>query len=97
MSRRFLRSTITGLVTFTVVAMLTNVAWASTTKVAYSFTGDADGEYPSTDLVLDGAGNLFGTTVQGGQYSSGSVFELTPSGNTWTHTVLYSFTSGADG
>jgi uncharacterized repeat protein (TIGR03803 family) len=79
------------------VALLVNVAWASTTEVAYSFAGNSDGEYPSTDLVLDSAGNLFGTTVQGGDFGSGTVFELTPSGNGWTHTVLYSFTSGADG
>src|SRR2546428_7938584 len=67
---------------------------ASTTKVIYSFAGDEDGEYPDTELVRDGAGNLYGTTVQGGDFGSGTVFQLTPSG---THTVLYSFTSGADG
>jgi uncharacterized repeat protein (TIGR03803 family) len=67
---------------------------ASTTKVIYSFAGDEDGEYPDTELVRDGAGNLYGTTVQGGDFGSGTVFQLTPSG---AHTVLYSFTSGADG
>jgi uncharacterized repeat protein (TIGR03803 family) len=96
-SRPFTRVATTGLAIFSAVTLLANAAWASTTKVAYSFMGDEDGEYSSTDLVLDGAGNLYGTTVQGGQYSSGTVFELTRSGNTWTHTVLYSFTSGADG
>src|SRR5207253_11165898 len=67
---------------------------ASTTKVIYSFAGDEDGEYPDTDLVFDHAGNLYGTTVRGGDFSSGTVFQLTPTG---THTVLYSFTSGNDG
>src|SRR2546422_2257115 len=67
---------------------------ASSTKVVYSFAGDEDGEYPSTELVLDGTGNLYGTTVQGGDFGGGTVFQLTPSG---THTVLYSFKAGADG
>jgi uncharacterized repeat protein (TIGR03803 family) len=84
---------IAGLVVFAVVVLLANAALAGT-SVAYSFMGDEDGEYPSTDLVRDGAGNLYGTTVQGGDFGGGSVFQLSPSG---THTVLYSFTGGADG
>src|SRR5712692_11290768 len=86
------------------VAMQVSSAWATTvtkatgtTKVVYSFAGEDDGEYPSTELILDGAGNLYGTTVQGGDLGTGTVFELTPSGGAWTHTVLYSFTGGADG
>lgn len=70
---------------------------ASTTKVLYAFAGGNDGEYLDTDLVIDSAGNLYGSTVQGGTHSSGTVFELSPSGSGWTHTVLYSFTGGADG
>lgn len=83
------------LATFALLAMLVHGAAASsTTRVIYSFAGDEDGEYPSTELVRDGAGNLYGTTVQGGEFGGGTVFQLTPSG---THTVLYSFTGGADG
>jgi len=70
---------------------------ASTINVIYSFAGDEDGEYTDTDLVIDSAGNLYGTSVLGGAFGSGTVFQLTPSGNGWVHTVLYSFTSGADG
>jgi uncharacterized repeat protein (TIGR03803 family) len=69
---------------------------ASTTTVIYSFSGGADGEYLDTDLVVDTAGNLYGTTVQGGS-GSGTVFRLAPAGSGWTHTVLYPFTGGADG
>ena len=69
---------------------------ASTTTVVYAFSGGADGEYLDTDLVMDNAGNLYGTTVQGGS-GSGTVFQLAPSASGWTHTVLYSFTGGADG
>ena len=73
-------------------------ARAGTTSVIYSFEGGADGEYADTDLVRDASGNLFGTTVQGGDHGSGTVWELHPNGDgTWTHTVLYSFTGGVDG
>jgi uncharacterized repeat protein (TIGR03803 family) len=86
----------TGVLTiFTLAAVLAAGAGAtSSTKVIYSFAGDEDGEYPSTELVRDGVGNLYGTTVQGGDFGSGTVFQLSPSG---THTILYSFTSGNDG
>src|SRR6266566_10159907 len=67
------------------------------TNVIYSFAGDEDGEYADTDLAIDKAGNLYGTTVLGGDFGGGTVFQLSPSGNAWTHTVLYSFHGGADG
>ena len=96
--RRFSRSVIVGMAIFAIVALVANAALASGTTVAYSFAGDDDGEYPSTDLILDGAGNLYGTTVQGGDLGGGTVFQLSPSGRGgWIHTVLYSFTGGADG
>src|SRR5437762_11304718 len=67
------------------------------TNVIYSFAGDEDGEYADTDLAIDKAGNLYGTTVLGGDFGGGTVFQLSPSGNGWVHTVLYSFTGGLDG
>src|SRR6266550_670370 len=67
------------------------------TNVIYSFAGDEDGEYADTDLAIDKAGNLYGTTVLGGDFGGGTVFQLSPSGNDWVHTVLYSFTGGPDG
>ena len=82
------------LVVCAMVALLGNTASAAnTTKLIYSFAGGADGEYTDTELVTDSAGNLYGTSVQGG-YGSGTVFQVTPEG---VHTVLYSFTGGADG
>ncbi len=69
---------------------------ASTAVVLHSFD-DFDGAYPSTDLVRDAGGNLYGMTVLGGDFGSGTVFQLAPSGSGWTETVLHSFTSGADG
>jgi uncharacterized repeat protein (TIGR03803 family) len=79
------------------LALLLGIASASSTKVIYSFAGGNDGEYLDTDLVMDSAGNIYGSTVQGGDFSSGTVFQLSPSGAGWTHTVLYSFTGSTDG
>ena len=58
----------------------------------HSFSG-ADGAYPYAALILDGAGNLYGTTTQGGVHGGGTVFKLDSSG---TLATLHSF-SGADG
>ena len=63
----------------------------------HSFTGSPDAEYPSSDLVLDGEGNIYGMSVLGGQFGSGTVYRLSPATTGWQETVLYSFTSGADG
>jgi uncharacterized repeat protein (TIGR03803 family) len=72
------------------------IATATTTDVIFSFDED-DGEYADTDLETDSVGNIYGTTVLGGDFGGGTVFQLTPTGNGWVHTVLYSFTGGTDG
>jgi uncharacterized repeat protein (TIGR03803 family) len=68
---------------------------ASTEQVLYSFcalSGCTDGGQPAGGLIFDGAGNLYGATIDGGAYGYGTVFELTPAaGGGWTETVLYSF------
>ncbi len=70
--------------------------WTST--VLYNFTGSPDGCTPAGGLVLDQAGNLYGTTALGGTYfcdgltaGCGVVFELTRSKGGWTETVLHNF------
>jgi uncharacterized repeat protein (TIGR03803 family) len=70
------------------------VAPNGTETVLYSFTGGADGAYPFSPVVRDGAGNLYGTTSMGGSSNAGVVFKVDPGG---TETVLHSFTGGADG
>lgn len=65
-------------------------------QVLWGFSGGNDGgPYPS-EVIFDGAGNLYGTTV-GGAYSAGNVFEMTPSGQYWNESILYTFTGGSDG
>ena len=69
-----------------------------TYTVLYSFTGKADGYDPSSSVIFDAAGNLYGTTIEGGAFGDGTVFELSPNPDgTWTETVLYSFQGGLDG
>jgi uncharacterized repeat protein (TIGR03803 family) len=70
-------------------------AWTET--VLYSFTDAQDGGYPAGTLTRDSAGNLYGTTVAGGQRGYGVVFKLSPSSSGWQETVLYSFSGGHDG
>jgi uncharacterized repeat protein (TIGR03803 family) len=68
------------------------------TAVLYSFTGGLDGADPYyAGVIFDAAGNLYGTTVEGGTSNLGTVFELSPTGNGWTESVLYSFAGGKDG
>ncbi len=74
--------------------------WEET--VLYRFTGGADGSRPfSGDLVFDVAGDIFGSTSEGGANGCGDgcgvVFELTPSGTSWAESVLYAFKGGPDG
>src|SRR5262245_41909206 len=92
---RWSRPVTIGLALVATMALLLNAAWAST-SVVFSFAGDEDGEYPSTELVMDSAGNLYGTSVLGGDFGGGTVFELTKSGDTFTHTVLHSFAGGVN-
>jgi uncharacterized repeat protein (TIGR03803 family) len=69
---------------------------ASKEKVIYSFTGGADGAVPVSDLTIDSAGNLYGTTLYGGNLTAcssgcGTVFELEHTRTGWQEHVLYSF------
>jgi uncharacterized repeat protein (TIGR03803 family) len=67
--------------------------------VLYSFkANDVDGNTPYSGLVSDAAGNLYGTTFEGGTTEFyGTVFELTPGTSGWTESVLHNFVNGHDG
>jgi len=69
-----------------------NGSW--TEQVLYRFTGGADGNGPGGGLALDRTGNLYGTTIVGGNSGDGTIFELSP-GASWTFQSLYSFCSQA--
>src|ERR1017187_36689 len=61
--------------------------------VLHHFSGQPDGDTPSSALVMDKRGNLYGTTQYGGSSNLGTVFKLDSSGH---ETLLHSFT-GSDG
>ena len=68
---------------------LSNGAW--TANVLHSFTADHDGGWPASGVILDAAGNLYGTAVLGGQYGKGVIFELSSTGSGWTEQILHKF------
>jgi len=74
--------------------------------VLYAFTANnGDGEFPGSGLTFDSAGNLYGTTGNGGyfggichNYGCGTIFKLSPKRDgSWAETVLYRFKAEADG
>jgi uncharacterized repeat protein (TIGR03803 family) len=80
--------------------------WSHT--VLYNFTGyqaglpssNPDGAGPSSSLIFDNSGALYGTTQIGGTSGRGTVFKVTPpasAGGAWTETVLYTFMGSSDG
>jgi len=79
-----------------VVYELTRSGVGWTESILHGFTG-SDGYVPTSGVIADGAGNLYGTAVQGGPTDYGTVFELSPSGGGWTFKVLYNFQGAGDG
>jgi uncharacterized repeat protein (TIGR03803 family) len=74
------------------------VAWTET--VLYSFCSQSncnDGADPAAGVIMDAAGNLYGTTARGGSNGYGVVFELTPGSTSWSQAVLYNFSDGYGG
>ncbi len=83
---------------------LTNTSGTYTEKVLHSFGGTpTDGAMPVASLLMDGSGNLFGTTKMGGSATlcdgqgCGTVFELFYSSGTYSEQVLHSFGGVGDG
>jgi uncharacterized repeat protein (TIGR03803 family) len=72
--------------------------WSET--VLHTFSDGTDGAKPWGTLVADSTGNLYGTTISGGNDKIGTVFELSPPAEGqayWTETILYTFTGKGDG
>lgn len=63
-------------------------------SVLYAFTGGSDGRFPESDLVRDKSGNLYGTTIEGGNFTDcpdggcGTVFKIDTKGQ---ESVLHAF------
>ena len=67
--------------------------WAENTL--YSFQGGHDGGYSRSGVIFDSVGNMYGSTSDdaGGAYGPGTIWELMPSGSSWTFSTLYNFTA----
>src|SRR5207248_6480275 len=70
------------------------IAKDGTETVLYSFQGGSDGAIPYSHPIADRAGNLYGTTGNGGSNDYGTIYKLAPDG---TETILHAFTSQSDG
>jgi len=80
--------------TFLVVFVLAALAQAQTFTTLYNFTSGPDGYWLTAGVIRDPAGNLYGTTQEGGSSGWGTVFKLNTAR---TKTVLHSFTGNPDG
>src|SRR5262249_8528065 len=77
-----------------------NGTWTET--ILHQFGSGTDGSRPTSGLIRDSNGNLYGTTASGGNGCAaddgcGTVYELSPSGSGWVERVLYSFQGQDDG
>ncbi len=68
-----------------------------TEQILYRFQGRDDGHNPYAGLLADAGGALYGTTYYGGSHGQGAVFKLSPSGSSYSETILHNFSGGADG
>ena len=74
------------------------VVAANREKVLHSFGNGKDGSHPWAALISDAGGHLYGTTVWGGAYNLGSIFQLTRGANgSWTEKLIHCFGKGTDG
>jgi uncharacterized repeat protein (TIGR03803 family) len=82
-----------GSVSCGVVFQLSPNSGEWTEKVIYAFRNLTDGDGPEGALTFDAAGNLYGTTIGGGEKDDGTIFELIPQSNgLWSKRTLHSFT-----
>jgi len=77
----------------TVFKLTPNQDGTWTHTVLFDFPGLGDGTYPTYGLTFDAAGNIYGSTSEGGTQNCGTIYELSSNQDgSWTHNVLYNFT-----
>jgi uncharacterized repeat protein (TIGR03803 family) len=85
-----------GGIGYGVVFELSPVGSTWNETVLCTFTGGGDGAHPWAGVIMDSAGNLYGSTANGGPGNFGTVFELSPFAGGWTEQVIYSFSSSSN-
>jgi len=98
----FTRSDLSLTIVLVLLLIAASTVQAQTYTVLHAFTGGLDGGIPYAGLVMDRAGNLYGTASAGGGSTSctggcGTVFKLSQHGSSWVFTTLYAFQGGTDG
>lgn len=73
---------------------LSGGVWSETVLATLGGTAGCNSQ---STVRRDSFGNLYGTTVSGGQYGYGNVYLLTANNGTWTETDIHDFASGTDG
>lgn len=68
-----------------------------TESAIHAFAGGSDGSDPENGVVLDSAGNVYGSTYLGGANNLGVVYELSYSSSGWTEAILYTFSGNSEG
>jgi uncharacterized repeat protein (TIGR03803 family) len=71
-------------------------AVAQSYNVIHNFVGGGDGSEPAYGDIIDGSGNIFGSTFSG-DAGTGTIFEMSRQGSSWTSNTIYMFTGGLDG
>ena len=95
-SQTFTRALAAPIIAVAFLTLATYQTSGQTYTSLHNFTGRSDGGYALAPVIIDGDGNLYGTTFQGGDMhcspgqGCGTVFKIDPSGN---ETVLYAFKS----
>ncbi len=69
--------------------------WKETVLHSFDDISGSDGYYPYDALVFDAAGNLYGTTLYGGKFGVGTIFQLKVSNGKYTYKGIHSFASSA--
>jgi len=88
------RKSVHFLVLIVATGLASQIAYAQTEAVLYSFKNEpTDGQIPQTGVIRDGAGSLYGTTFYGGPSNLGIIFKISKR----SRTVLHSFTGQTDG
>ncbi len=85
-----------ALATVSALTSFATEAQAQTFNVIHHFNY-SDGDAPEAGVTIDQAGNLYGTTYNGGRYAEGEVYKLTRVGSNWILDIVYSFAGGSDG